>query len=273
MLFDTHLHYGTNPLFNLPEEDLINMIKKYHIDIALVSNVNGAELDHKQNFIPMEFQKPQIEVLKESIAMAKKYKNVYIAPWIKPYTETCDKEFIQLVEENLDIIKALKIHPYHSNVSLSDARMEPYYKLAEKHHLTIVSHTGGCDAARSIHTVTAAKKHPSINFVMVHMDLGTDNEEALKCLGMADNIYGDTTWVPITTTIKAIKLYGSKKMIFGSDGPIDGVDTYKYNKSKERSIYQDYFELLPKMISKDEYDDLMFKNAIKIFNIKLEDNK
>ena len=103
---------------------------------------------------------------------------------------------------------------------------------------------------------------------MVHLGLGSDNKEALDLLAKADNLYGDTTWVPMETTIEAIKRYGSKKMIFGSDTPIDGVDTYFCNPKGDRSLYQDYFHVLPDKISKEAYEDLMYKNAIRIFNIK-----
>lgn len=34
------------------------------------------------------------------------------------------------------------------------------------------------------------------------------------------------------------------KMMFGSDAPIDGLDTYLCNKKGERSIYQDYFNII-----------------------------
>ena len=102
---------------------------------------------------------------------------------------------------------------------------------------------------------------------MVHMDLGTDNREALDLLGKLPNLYGDTTWVPVKTTVEAIKRYGSKKMLFGTDNPIDGKDTLMYNKTGDRSLYQEYFNELKNMITKDEYDDLMYKNAQRLFKI------
>ncbi len=96
----------------------------------------------------------------------------------------------------------------------------------------------------SVHLYNAAKRHPSIDFVMVHMDLGTDNKAALDLLGTLPNLYGDTTWVPVSTTVEAIRRYGSKKMLFGTDNPIDGPDTLLHNKTGERSLYQQYFHEL-----------------------------
>lgn len=56
-------------------------------------------------------------------------------------------------------------------------------------------------------------------------------------------------------------------MIFGSDAPIDGVDTYLCNPKGERSIYQDYFHVLEEKIGKEAYADLMYKNAVRIFKL------
>ena len=104
---------------------------------------------------------------------------------------------------------------------------------------------------------------------MAHMGLGTDNSEALELLGKADNLYGDTTWVPMSTTIKPLRCMEANEYSFGSDMPIDGVDTYLHNPKGERSLYQDYFYELPKLISNDAYEDLMYKNAMEIFRIML----
>ena len=119
----------------------------------------------------------------------------------------------------------------------------------------------------SPHLCNAAKRHPEIDFVMVHMDLGTDNRQALDLLGKLPNLYGDTTWVPLATTLEAIHRYGSKKMLFGTDNPIDGADTLLHNKTGDRSLYQQYFHELRGQISADAYADLMYKNAQRVFHI------
>ena len=130
-------------------------------------------------------------------------------------------------------------------------------------------HTGGCEEAMSIHLYNAAKRHPEIDFVMVHMDLGTDNKAALDLLGKLPNLYGDTTWVPVATAVEAIRRYGSKKMLFGTDNPIDGKDTLLHNKTGDRSLYQQYFNELKELISEDDYEDLMWRNAARLFSINI----
>ena len=114
-----------------------------------------------------------------------------------------------------------------------------------------------------------AKKYPKTKFVMVHMGLGTDNNQAINLISKLPNLYGDTTWVPVQSTLKLIKTAGIEKVFFGSDSPIDGKDTYLCNRNGERSLYQQYFNELKTLISPENYDKLMYENAASVFDIKL----
>lgn len=268
MIIDTHVHIGRILNFNMKEDEVIYSMQKYGIDFSLVSNIEAAECDHKQRKLPFFLQKSQIKSLEKTIAFARKYPDkIGAMPWIKPNTESCDESFIKLVTDNRDVIYGLKIHPFHSAVAPDDDRLEPYYKLAKELDLPVVSHTGGCEQASSKYLYNAAKKHPELSFVMVHMDLGTDNNQAIELLGKLPNLYGDTTWVSVKSTLKAIKLYGSEKILFGSDNPIDGKDTYLHNKTDDRSLYQEYFNEFREMVSCEEYENIMYKNAKKVFKI------
>ena len=268
MIIDSHAHIGTIFLFDMPVEQLLISMERYGIDFSLISNIEAAEFDHQGNPVPEFLQKKQNLVLKETLAAARKAPDkLGVLPWLKIAQELPDEEFISLVKENRDIIYGFKLHPFHSRTAPDDKRLEPIYKLAAELDLPIVSHTGGCEEARSIHVYNAAKRHPETDFVMVHMDLGTDNSEALELLGKLPNLYGDTTWVPISTTVEAIRRYGSKKMLFGTDNTIDGVDTLHHNAFGERSLYQQYFNELKEELSDEDYENLMYKNAMRVFNI------
>lgn len=269
MIIDTHAHIGHMLNFNMTEKDILYSIDKYNIDFTLISNIECAENDHKGRPVPKILQKKQNRVFKKTVKFVREHSDrLGLLVWLKIRQELPDREFIEILEANRDIIYGFKFHPFHSRVAPDDKRLEPIYDIAEKYNLPIVSHTGGCEEARSIHLFNAAKAHPDINFVMVHMDLGTDNSEALELLGKLPNLYGDTTWVPIKTTVEAIKRYGGDKMLFGSDNPIDGKDTFLSNKTGDRSLYQEYFNELQSLISAEDYAKLMYKNAKRVFNIK-----
>ncbi len=270
MIIDTHVHIGGEATgFGMTEEIVLAAMEKYHIDYAIVSNGDAAEVDHEQKPIPKEYQVSQEDALRRVLTFARKHPGkIGVAVWVKPYGETVTEELERLIAENRDIIHAIKLHPYHSKTSPVDEKTIPYLELAKKYQLPVVSHTATGKEDAPVHVYEAALRYPEIPFVMVHMGLGSDNKEALELLGKAENLYGDTTWVPMKTTQEAIQRYGSEKMLFGSDMPIDGVDTYFCNPWGERSVYQDYFHVLPELTAKEAYDNLMWQNAKRLFGIK-----
>lgn len=269
MIIDAHVHIGSDMLgFNMNEYIVEEFIEKYNVDCILVSNGDSVEVDHEQNLIPDDYQTSQEDALKRTIEFARKHPGkIYVAAWVKPLTEKISEEFETLIKDNLDIIKAIKLHPYHSKISPVAPNTIPYLELADRYGLAVVSHTGNSDEDSPLHMYEAAIKFPNVNFVMAHMGLGTDNSLALDLLGKADNLYGDTAWVPMSTTLEAIKRYGTGKLVFGTDAPIDGVDTYLCNPKGERSMYQDYLHVLPDLIDTEAYEALMWKNGKKIYKV------
>ena len=102
---------------------------------------------------------------------------------------------------------------------------------------------------------------------MVHLGLGTDNKEAIELCQKQDNLYGDTTWVSTKSALYFIEKCGAHKLMFGSDSPIDGKDTYGFNFKGERSLYQEYFNEFKKQVSPETYEKIMWKNAKDFFDI------
>ncbi len=273
MIIDTHAHIGRLIGFNMPPKNLLYSMDRYGIDFSLVSNIEAAEFDHKGRRLPFFLRKSQNKLLRETLAFAgENADRIGVLPWMRIYSETPDEEFLRLIEENRALVYGLKLHPFHSRVAPDDKRLEPVYAVARRFGLPVVSHTGGCEEARSVHIYNAAKQNPDISFVMVHMDLGTDNREAFGLLGKLPNLYGDTTWVPLKTTVEAIRRCGMDKMLFGTDNPIDGKDTLLHNKTGDRSLYQEYFGELKTLLTQEEYDCLMYKNAARLFGIKVKED-
>lgn len=270
MLIDTHVHIGKMLGFEMSEDDVIGSMKRYGIDFSLVSDIEAAEFDHQGRPLPRELQLSQNSVFERTLAFARRYPDkIGAMPWMRLHGERPDDAFIRLLEENRELVYGIKLHPFHSRVAPDDPAVEPVYEIARAYQLPVVSHTGGCEEARSRHLLNAALAHPDIIFVMVHMDLGTDNREAIELLGQADNLYGDTTWVSVKSTLKAIERWGSGKILFGSDNPIDGADTYLHNRTGDRSLYQEYFHEFRAMVSPEDYDNIMYRNAARVFGIRL----
>jgi predicted TIM-barrel fold metal-dependent hydrolase len=119
-------------------------------------------------------------------------------------------------------------------------------------------HTAKDNLSNPEQLLTLAKEYPTVSFIMVHMGLCSDNELAIGCLTQAENLYGDTTWVPWDKVDKAIRICGSEKMMFGSDAPIDGNRSYAF--------YETLLEAY-RMKHTPAMDNLMYKNAQRIFKL------
>lgn len=271
MLIDMHTHIGGDEGgFTMNEDMILQEMEKYHVDYVIVSNGDSMEYDHELKLIPKERQVSQKDSFLRTIQFARNnLGKIGVMPWVKPATERMNEELEQLICENLDIVKGIKVHPYHSNTFFHSEKMKPYLELAEKYELPVMSHTGGCEAADAKYVYEMALKYPKINFIMAHMGLGTDNQEAISYMEKAQNLYADTAWVPVSSTIEIIKRVGSKRIFFGSDSPIDGVDTYDCNPKGEPSMYREYFYGLEDVIGVEAYKDLMYRNAMEFFKIHL----
>ncbi len=273
MIIDTHVHTGLfispEKTVDMSEEIVLKSMELYGIDFALVSNT-AEEVDTLLKPIPKERQKTQEQAFLEAIDFARRNMGkIGIMPWVKPATETADERLEELIKENLDIVYGIKVHPFHSDIEFDSDKMIPYIELAKKYNLPVAVHTADYDKASPKRVYNMAKKYPDVKFIMVHMGLCTDNKEAIELLGELPNLYGDTTWVSLESTIEIVKRYGSKKIFFGSDSPIDGLHTYKENMDGDESLYQRYFNELEDIIGTEAYEDIMYKNAVEFFRIKM----
>ena len=168
MIIDTHAHIGKLLTFDMTTEQILYSMDQYGVDFSLISNIEAAEGDHEGNPVPAELQKPQNQILLNTLSEAKKAPDrLGVLPWLKIRQELPDEEFISLLRENRGLIYGFKLHPFHSRTAPDEERLEPIYRLAAEYGLPVVSHTGGCEEAMSRHLFNAAKRHPELDFVMV----------------------------------------------------------------------------------------------------------
>lgn len=269
MIIDTHIHIGGKAgTFDMKESDVLYAIQTYHIDKAIVSNADSLEFDANHVILPEKLQVSQYNSNVRMINFARNNSSrLYAAAWIKPNTERLDKQFSELLKRNLDIVKAIKVHPFYSALAFNNEKMYEYIELARKLNLPMITHTANDKFSNPELVFEMAKKYPDVKFIMAHLELDSDNKRATELCAQLPNLYADTAWVSLDSAISFIKKCGSEKLLFGSDTPIDGRDTYLKNKEGKRSIYQDYFFELEKRISPAEYENVMYKNAQRIFSL------
>lgn len=269
MIIDTHVHIGQSLNFDMREEDVLYSLTKYGIDVAVVSNCEAASHDHQRKLLPKGLQTSGIDCLKRSLKFARENPHkIYLQHWVKPM-EDITFELKELIEANIDVIKGIKFHPYHAGVAFTDESCEKYVRLATEYGLPCISHTGTEFDDNPKRLFEMAKKYPETPFVMVHLGLGSDNKEAIELCKSQKNLYGDTTWVSVKSALEFINKCGSERIMFGSDSPIDGKDTYAFNYKGDRSLYQEYFNEFRKLVSGEDYDNIMYKNAARLFKINI----
>lgn len=266
-MIDSHVHIGGEAVgFEMNEALIVQSMAKYGIDISIVSDANASEYGDDGVRLPDTFQVDQQKSLERIIRFCRENPGkIYGAFWCKPHHALVTESIDKLIGENRDVIVALKVHPFLSNLSFSHDKMIPYLELAEKHHLPVIVHTANDENDSPMRVYEMACRYPRLKFIMAHMGLGTDNQLAIDLMEKAENLYADTTWVPVKTTLEVIRRYGSGRILFGSDNPIDGLDTYAFNPSGEPSLYRQYFNDLKAQISTADYENLMEKTARTLF--------
>ncbi len=258
-IIDTHVHYGEIGPFSMKLDQLMQMMDENKINIGIISTIECSEYyQDKDELLPVQI--PQLKANQKLLNHVKNSKgHLYQAFWCKPTLEQNYKQVYTFISKNRKWIKGMKFHPYYSRLALEDKGYHVYIDIARQLDLPISVHTANDDLSNPNQLLTLARKYPTVDFIMVHMGLGTDNELATKCLSKADNLYGDTTWVPFDKVIKATKICGSEKMMFGSDASIDGDKSYEF--------YKDIFEYY-RAYPTPCMDNIMYKNAQRIFKLE-----
>ena len=117
MIIDTHVHIGNMLNFVLTKEDVLYSMQQYGISHSIVSSLNAAEFDHQLRPVPPKYQQSQLECLYDAVSFAKEHPSkISAAVWVRPFNEKADYELYKAINDNRKYIKAIKFHPFHSNV-------------------------------------------------------------------------------------------------------------------------------------------------------------
>jgi len=257
MVIDSHVHLGRRGLFSLDAPVLLEQMKKNRVDVGIVSSVECAEYRHDAHRLflpeadPLESNRRLLRLCRESGG------RLYLSFWCAPAIGNVEGVF-EFLRENRDVAVGLKLHPFYSRLPLEDKRYLPYLEIAEQLKLPVSVHTAADSLSSPRQLLSLAKAHPNVDFIMVHMGLGSDNADGIACVAQAENLYGDTTWVPFENVCRAIRVCGAEKILFGSDAPIDGSKSYDYYKKMLRRA-----RLLPLGV----WRKVMYQNALIRFKL------
>ena len=265
-IIDAHAHIYSKPTLKQSEDEIIASMRKYKISFSLISNCDAAE--YSSGVAEKVKNTTTLKCLNQVLTFVRRNpKKLGAAVWIRPVKEKGPSaELKQCVKENRSLIYALKFHPFCEQTPISSPLLEPWLKWAEEEGFPIIVHTAEDEWSDIAHLVEVALKHPNLRFVAAHLQLCSDNSKGIEAIKSTPNIYGDTAWVPIKVAAKVLRQIGDDRIMFGTDNPIDGVDTLA------NPMYQDYFSNRSRL-NKIAYKKLMRDNAISFFSLPLTPTK
>ncbi len=262
-IFDAHTHIASWFTIEESEKNLLDGMDRKNVLFSLISHADCSSFPSEgtADVPPLSAE----EGLRQCLDFAKRHPGrIYVAVWVKPRVEkTPSPELIRLIEENLDLVKAIKFHPYCERLPADSPLMEPYYELARRFHLPVLIHTALDMNSAIVHFITAAEEHPDLRFVAAHLELGSDHRFSIRAIRNLPNAYCDTAWVDLESALLAMETMGEDRVIFGTDAPIEGESTL------DNPVYEEYFANAdgPK---RAKMAKLLFQNGVDFYQIPHE---
>lgn len=262
MIIDAHAHIAHWPTVSSCEKMILLSQEKYKIGYSLISDCDCSEYPSVDKYGIHQIS--QLAGIKECVRFVKKHPDRLGAlVWINPHNETVTPELLRYIHENRASIFGLKFHPFESHLRITSPKLKPYLELMRQEHFPMLVHTAQDKYSDVFYLGLVAAENPDLSFVAAHMQLCSDNHSALQVLKDHPNVYGDTAWVNIKIAKKVLTEIGDNRILFGTDNPIDGIDTLN------NPMYEAYLRNKVKLPGK-LYHNLMYRNASQLFNIPVK---
>ncbi len=257
MIIDVHAHIGVVPGgFHMPLENQLLGMERFGIDYALISDIRcGESQTRPKDGIPY-----QTLINREAAALARQHSDrLGLMLWCRPNAEEgFNRAFEALYLENQDTVKGLKVHPDISGLPFNDPKMDPYLEMAAQYGLPVLIHTKESAYSKVRFVREMALRYPTVPLILGHMSISDPKEEAFRAMADCENIYGDTAWVYYADTVRACQMGLEDKILFGTDSPIGGVDTYG-----DPHFYPEYY--VNQELPQDTAEKILYRNAQRLF--------
>ncbi len=214
MILDAHIHVGK---WNFEKYRGMELTLNQAVEKMKKSGVDGALLITSD-------QKKNKQLLGEILA-DRSGLELYFAHWVSPD----NGEELNFLEENLDSIYGIKIHPSFERTRVTDSRFIPYLKFCDDNSLTVQIHCGRWQEIASYKfALETAEKYPNANFILNHQggadpQLKIHTAEEIKNRGIANAYLEISGTIESWTIEKGVRLIGAERYLFGSDYPLHGM--------------------------------------------------
>lgn len=178
---------------------------------------------------------------------------------LHPESENQEADVLHLIELGL---KGVKLHPDIQGFKIDDYRCLKIYELCEKYHLPILFHTGDYryDNSNPNRLKPVMEIYKGLTVIGAHFGGWSIYEEATKAYKDTPNFYVDCSssfyYIDKPTAKRLIETYGTDRVMFATDYPM-------WNPSEELEFFMSLG------FSDEDYEKMLYKNAAKLFDIKL----
>jgi predicted TIM-barrel fold metal-dependent hydrolase len=258
-LIDIHAHIGSFRGFEIGEEVLLDNMRRFNVGFALVSNLDGANLNVAKNLDEIRANQITEHFVKQNrnrvLGLLWARPSDGSAKNLEPFLKDADRAFV-----------GMKFHPEFNQFDADDPRVDPYLALCEKYQLVAVFHSGGPGSHSDPQKIYAiAKRHPAVPFVLYHMGFFASHNPAIQAAAHAKQnhdalLFLETAQVEPSAVLDAIKTLGSDFVLFGTDATYYGREHY--------AKYQKLLESLQKNLSAEDYRKVTSENATLLFHLE-----
>lgn len=261
-MIDIHAHIGQFSGFDIGTQTLIDEVQRAGIRLALVSNIDGAD-------VPNTRQLNEAQTNEITAELVRKHPDLFRGlAWSRPEDGSVNNLaplFAMKDDNGKAIFVGVKFHPEFNQFNADDPRVDPYLDLCAANNVPAVFHCGGKNSKSSPERIyNIAKRHPSVPIILYHMGFGTNHGDAIEVVKKSikrndARLYLDTAQVDPASALKAVTELGAQYVLFGTDATYFGKGHYKQ--------YQELIEFLKGKLPKDQFELVVRGNALRIFHL------
>jgi len=265
-IIDIHAHIGSFKGYDLSTPTLMSNIERYGIRLALISNIDGAELSQTQNLDETKANQATVEHVRQYPEQLRGL------VWARPQDGSPEKvePFLQdsiATGPDQRVFVGMKFHPDMNHFHADDPRVDGYLRLCEKYQIPAVFHSGSDDSSNSApqKIYAAARRHPTVLIILYHMGFLGPHGSAIAIVKEAiakkdAQLYLETSQADPAAVLQAIKELGSERVLFGTDATYYGKEHYEK--------YEAMMGRLKNELSAEDFVKVVRGNAERLFRLR-----
>lgn len=248
MLIDSHVHLGSfsvaYPFAESRTEKVIQMLRDEGVDYALISSAKALHHDCAEG---------NTEVL----TAAKKYKEVIPYLVVNPWHPKQALKDLEQWRENGYV--GIKIHPECHNYPLNSRIAEPILEFCQQQQVPVLTHsTGGSSLSGAGAIKDVAEKYSDLKLIVGHGGIFSDRQVAQVVMDYPQLYLEISVEYEAGKLERTVEMIGSDRILFGSDCPLHNP-----------SVMLQRVRVMK--LSKDDEEKILWKTAVSLFSLNLEE--